>query len=91
MMAKILRTPISCYIKTYITIMTLLISSCCCTIGHCAMQKKIGTLDRVVAVVNNEAIPESELNQQLQFLLSELRHSETDLPPPRSIEKTTFR
>lgn len=37
--------------------------------GHC------DTLDRVVAVVNNEAIPESELNQQLQMVLSELRQN----------------
>lgn len=57
------------------------------TTGHCAREKNEGMLDRVVAVVNNEAIPESELNQQLQLLLSELRGSDPNLPPPDKLKK----
>lgn len=45
------------------------------------------TLDRVVAVVNNEAIPESELNQQFQLMLSELRQNESNLPPRDKLKK----
>jgi peptidyl-prolyl cis-trans isomerase SurA len=64
------------------------------SVGFCAklsssssLQSPPDTLDRVVAVVNNEAIPESELNQQLQLLLSELRQSEPNLPPQNQIRK----
>jgi len=62
----------------------LLGTTFCQPTGYCA------TLDRVVAVVNNEAIPESELNQQLQILLSELRHNQneaTQAPAPAKLKK----
>lgn len=59
--------------------------------GHCAshstQKREIDTLDRVVAIVNNEAIPESELNKQMQFFLSELRQTEPNLPPQNILKK----
>jgi len=60
------------------------------TAGYCAApmkERSLGTLDRIVAVVNKEAIPESELNQQFQLLLSELRHNEPNLPAPDKLKK----
>lgn len=44
-------------------------------------------LDRVVATVNNEAIPESELNQQLQMLVMRFKQSDTNLPPEDVLRK----
>lgn len=42
---------------------------------------RLPVLDRMVASVNQEAITESELNWQLQLLLSRLNQTETTLPP----------
>lgn len=44
-------------------------------------------LDRIVAVVNQDAIPESELNRQMQLLLVRLRQSEMTLPPLTVLRK----
>lgn len=44
-------------------------------------------LDRVVATVNSEAIPESELNQQLQLLLVRLKQTEMNLPEEDVLKK----
>ncbi len=38
-------------------------------------------LDRIVAVVNHDAIPESELNHQVELLMVRLRQSDFTLPP----------
>lgn len=43
-------------------------------------QKKLPVLDRMVASVNNEAITESELNQQTELLLVRLRQTDTPMP-----------
>lgn len=51
------------------------------------IQKDPNSLDRIVAVVNHDAIPESELNRQLQLLLVRLRQSDMTLPPLSQLRK----
>jgi peptidyl-prolyl cis-trans isomerase SurA len=49
--------------------------------------RKLPVLDRVVAIVNQEAIPESELNNQMTLLMLRLKQSETALPPLAQLRK----
>lgn len=49
--------------------------------------EKLPVLDRIVAVVNRDAIPESELNRQLQVLLMRLRQSDMNLPSEAILKK----
>ncbi len=49
--------------------------------------KQSPILDRIVAVVNQDAIPESELNRQLQLLLTRLRQTDMSVPPLAQLKK----
>src|SRR5437868_4819919 len=44
-------------------------------------------LDRIIAIVNREAIPESELNRQIETILSRLRHNDMNIPPISELKK----
>jgi len=48
---------------------------------------KAAILDRIVAVVNHEAIPESELNRQMHMLMLRFRQNETPVPPLAQLRK----
>jgi len=49
--------------------------------------KKFQSLDRMVAIVNNDTITTSELDYQTQLLLLRLRQNETELPPIAELKK----
>lgn len=44
-------------------------------------------LDKIVAVVNSDAIPESELNRQTQLIMVRMKHNETEMPPMAQLRK----
>lgn len=50
-------------------------------------QGRISLVDRVVAVVNNDVVTASELNERVAFAKRELRRQETPLPEPGVLEK----
>lgn len=52
-----------------------------------AERKSLDMLDRIVAVVNHDAIPESELNHQTEMLMVRLRQSDMALPPLDELRK----
>jgi len=52
-----------------------------------AQAAKLPVLDRMVASVNNEAITESELAQQTQFLVLSLQQGETTPPPMNELRQ----
>lgn len=49
--------------------------------------EKLPVLDRIVAVVNRDAIPESELNGKMQVLLMRLRQNDMQLPPMDTLRR----
>ena len=53
--------------------------------GHAP--KKFQSLDRMLAIVNNDTITESELEYQSNLLLLRLKQSETELPPMAEFKK----
>lgn len=52
-----------------------------------AAPQKLDILDRVVAIVNQEAIPESELNSQMTLLMLRFKQNEMTLPPVAQLRK----
>ena len=44
-------------------------------------------LDRVVAVVNNEAVTQFDVNEQKRLVLSQMRDAKVQPPPPDALEK----
>lgn len=52
-----------------------------------AEAKQLPVLDRIVAIVNHDAIPESELNRQTELLMLRLRQSDMALPPLTELRK----
>lgn len=64
--------------------LSLFIASFCANPSFAA---KMDVLDRVIATVNSEAIPESELNQQMQMLMLRLKQSEMKLPSEEELRK----
>ena len=48
---------------------------------------KVVTLDRIVAVVNDEVITQYEMEEQKRLVISQLKRQGTDLPPNDVIEK----
>lgn len=45
------------------------------------------TVDRIIAVVNDDVVMESELDRHMQRITSELRQQNTRLPPPEVLKK----
>ncbi|MBK8739721.1 MAG: peptidylprolyl isomerase [Betaproteobacteria bacterium] len=48
---------------------------------------KVETLDRIVAVVNDEVITKHEMESQKQLVIAQLRRAGTELPAPDVLEK----
>jgi len=57
------------------------------SIGTLQAKSTSKSLDRIVAVVNNTIITDSELNHQTTFLLAHLQKTETELPPLTILKK----
>jgi peptidyl-prolyl cis-trans isomerase SurA len=56
-------------------------------LAYPVLAAKLPVLDRMIASVNDEAITESELNQQTQMLLLSLQQSDTATPPTNELKK----
>jgi peptidyl-prolyl cis-trans isomerase SurA len=52
-----------------------------------AQSKKDAVLDRVVAIVNNEAIPESALDRQMQLIMVRIKQGNMNAPPEDQLRK----
>ncbi len=74
-------------VRTFLMIWTSISFALVASPLHAASQQKLPVLDRMVASVNDEAITESELNQQTQLLLVSLRQADANLPPLPELRK----
>jgi peptidyl-prolyl cis-trans isomerase SurA len=63
------------------------ITLCFFPIYSTAAPRKLPVLDRMIAAVNDEAITESELNQQTQLLMLRMPQQDTNLPPAAELKK----
>ena len=52
-----------------------------------AQAGKVETLDRIVAVVNDEVITKHEMESQKQLVIAQLKRAGTELPAPDVLEK----
>ena len=50
-------------------------------------RNNVETLDRIVAVVNDEVITQYEMEDQKRLVISQLKRQGTELPPPSVLEK----
>lgn len=70
----------------YLSLLLLLINLGFSRVGL-AVPQKLPVLDRVVATVNQEAIPESELNRQMNLLMLRIKQSDNETPPLAQLKK----
>jgi peptidyl-prolyl cis-trans isomerase SurA len=55
--------------------------------ANAAAAERVRTLDRIVAVVNNEVITQHELDDRIQLTTQQLKRQNTPLPPREVLEK----
>ena len=65
----------------------LLLGSLLLPAANVAAAERVRTLDRIVAVVNNEVITQHELDDRIQLTTQQLKRQNTPLPPREVLEK----
>ena len=69
----------------------ILLGAALCAPGHAqiaaAPSGKVETLDRIVAIVNDEVITKYEMDDQKRLVMAQLKRQGTELPAPDVLEK----
>jgi len=66
----------------------LLVAPCIASVAHAqATAQRIVPVDRIVAIVNNEVVTRSELEERIRLVLSQMRQQQVDPPPAEILER----